>query len=180
VRFERERDLLRALPAHICSETYAIRVQRVVSPSAIVHHTSTPYAVDPAAVGHTVDLLVRRETIEIVDQGRVVGRHARHDRRGGVVRTREDRRDTLKVIGGRQTGFFKRECVRELGEAAEEFLTRLVHADDPVAWHEPVAELFELLQEHGDARVLGAITACVRARTITAIAVRRALAKVAA
>lgn len=173
-RIERERELLKPLPAHVAVDRYFLREQRVVSASALVHHDGTPYAVAPSAVGHTVDLLVRRDTIEVVDCGQVVGRHPRRSK-GGVVRSREDRAATLAVIGGRQTGFFKRECVRELGEAAEAFLTRLVHAGPPEAWHEPVADLFDLLQDHGGERLLGALAASLRADDISVAHVRHAL-----
>lgn len=171
VRFERERALLRPLPENVAARRYALREQRVVSSSALVHHESTAYAVDPAAVGHTVDLLVGRDTVEVLDRGRLVGRHARR-RGGGVVRSVADRRSTLAVLGGRQTGFFKRECLRELGPAAEAFLTRLVHAGPPDAWHGPVGELFDLLQEVGDTRLLAALAAT---RPPCVAQVRRAL-----
>lgn len=78
----------------------------------------------------------------------------------------------VAVLGGRQTGFFKRECLRELGAAAETFLTHLVHAGPPEAWHGPVAELFDLLQDVGDKRLLAALTA---AREPSVALVRRAL-----
>lgn len=172
VRFERERAMLRPLPAHVAVDRYALREQRVVSASSLVHHEGTAYAVDPAAVGHTVDVLVGRSTVEVRDLGRVVGRHHRQPQ-GGVVRSREDRQATLAVIGGRQTGFFKRECLRELGPAAESFLTRLVHAGPPDAWHGPVAELFELLQAVGDERLLAALAAVVRKPSVALV--RRAL-----
>jgi hypothetical protein len=107
----------------------------------------------------------------VLDRGRLVGRHARR-RGGGVVRSVADRRSTLAVLGGRQTGFFKRECLRELGPAAEAFLTRLVHAGPPDAWHGPVGELFDLLQEVGDARLLAALAAT---RPPCVAQVRRAL-----
>jgi transposase len=170
-RFERERPLLRSIPANVAVRRYVLREQRVVSSSALVHHEGTSYAVDPSAVGHTVDLLVGRDTVEVVDGGRVVGRHTRR-RTGGVVRSAADRQATLAVLGGRQTGFFKRECLRELGPAAEDFLTRLVHAGPPDAWHGPVAELFDLLQQVGDARMRTALAAT---RQPTVAHVRRAL-----
>ena len=170
-RFERERARLRPLPSHVTVDGYALREQRVVSASALVHHDGTAYAVDPAAVGHTVDVLVGRDTTEVRDLGRVVGRHTRR-RKGGVVRSREDRHATLQVLGGRKTGFFKRECLRELGPAAEAFLTRLVHAGPPEAWHGPVGELFDLLQDVGDERLLAALAAT---REPSVACVRRAL-----
>ena len=172
VRFERERGRLRPLPPHVTVGTYALREQRVVSASGLVHHEGTPYAVDPAAVGHTVDVLVGRTHVEIRDAGRMVGRH-RRKRGGGVVRSAADRQATLAVLGGRQTGFFKRECLRELGPAAEEFLTHLVHAGSPDDWHAPVAELFELLQAVGDERLYSALSS-VRNRPSVSL-VRRAL-----
>ncbi len=150
VRFERERDRLRTLPAHVAVDRYALREQRVVSASGLVHHEGTADATDPSAVGHTVDLLVGRDTVEVRDAGRVVGRHPRR-RKGGVVRSREDRRATVAVLRGRQTGFFKRECLRELG---------------------PVAELFDLLQDVGGERLLAALTA---GREPSVALVRRAL-----
>jgi transposase len=171
IRFERERALLRSLPANVAAHRYALREQRVVSASALVHHDGTAYAVDPSAVGHTVDVLVGRDTVEVLDGGRAVGRHARR-RKGGVVRSTEDRRATLAVLGGRQTGFFKRECLRELGPAAEAFLTRLVHAGPPDAWHGPVGELFDLLQDVGDERLLAALAAT---REPSVACIRRAL-----
>lgn len=176
VRFERERERLRPLPDHVTVDRYALRDQRVVSASALVHHDGTPYAVDPSAVGHTVDVRVLRDTMEIVDAGRVVGRHPRRRQRA-VVRSRDDRAATLAVLGGRQTGFFKRECIRELGPAAEAFLTRLVHAGSPEAWHAPVAELFDLLQKVGGERLLAAMAAT---ETTSIHSVRRSLGLVAA
>ena len=157
VRFERERALLRPLPPHVAVHRYTLREQRVVSASALVLYQGTSYAVDPSAVGHTVDVLVGRDTVEVRDHGRVVALHSRRHQ-GGVVRSREDRQATLAVLGGRQTGFFKRECLRELGAAAEDFLTRLIHAGPPDAWHTPVAELFDLLQTVGERRLLDALT----------------------
>ena len=175
VRYERERELLRPVPDSVCAARYTIREQRVVSASALIHHEGTPYAVHPRAVGHTVDLRIGLDFLEVVDAGHVVARHARRDKRGGVVRSREDREATLAVLGGRQTGFFKRECLRELGEAAEDFLTRLIYAGPPEAWHEPVAALFELLQEHGGERVLAALGASLTRNDISVRGVRRAL-----
>lgn len=177
LRFERERERLRALPPHVTVDRYALREQRVVSASALVHHDGTAYAVEPVAVGHTVDVLVGRDTVEVRDAGRVVGRHPRR-RQGGVVRSREDRQATLAVLGGRQTGFFKRECLRELGPVAEAFLTRLVYAGPPDAWHGPVSELFDLLQEVGEKRMLAALAASEREASVARV--RRALGMEAA
>jgi len=174
VRLQRERALLRSLPEHVTTATYALREQRVVSASALVHHEGTAYAVDPAAVGHTVDLRAGVDFIEVFDAGRVVARHPRRAKHG-VVRSREDRQATLGALGGRQPGFFKRECVRELGNAAEVFLTRLVHGGPPEDWHAPVAALFDLLQEHGGDRVLDALTASLGRGDVSVSGVLRAL-----
>jgi hypothetical protein len=173
-RFLREKGLLRCLPSHVSPERYTIRECRVVSPSALVLHEGTAYAVDPKAIGHTVDLRVGRDFIEVVDAGKVVARHKRSAKRG-IVRSAVDRQATLNVIGGRQVGFFKRECLRELGDGAETFLTRLVHAGKPEAWLEPVAALFDLLQEQGEDRIVAAINTTVLWDDISVHGIRRAL-----
>ena len=173
-RFLREKGLLRCLPSHVSPERYTIRECRVVSPSALVLHEGTAYAVDPKAIGHTVDLRVGRDFIEVVDAGKVVARHKRSAKRG-IVRSAADRQATLNVIGGRQVGFFKRECLRELGDGAETFLTRLVHAGKPEAWLEPVAALFDLLQEQGEDRIVAAINTTVLWDDISVHGIRRAL-----
>ncbi len=129
---------------------------------------------DPKAIGHTVDLRVGRDFIEVVDAGKVVARHKRSAKRG-IVRSAADRQATLNVIGGRQVGFFKRECLRELGDGAETFLTRLVHAGKPEAWLEPVAALFDLLQEQGEDRIVAAINTTVLWDDISVHGIRRAL-----
>jgi hypothetical protein len=55
----------------------------------------------------------------------------------------------------------KREHLLELGPAAHEFLTELVHRR-PRLWIADVDRLHDLLQHHGESRMLAALQAAVR------------------
>jgi transposase len=172
-RMAEERAKLHPLTENVRPDAWFLREQRVVSPYAVVSFAGAQYGVDPSAGGRAVELRVFRDRIDLIDRGRLVGQH-RRVAPGAIARGRADRAATLDVLHGRQRCFFRRECLRELGRPAEDFLTRLVHAGGPEDWSAPVAELFELLQDHGGERMLRAFAAAASSPP-TVDAVARAL-----
>ncbi len=65
------------------------------------------------------------------------------------------------VSGKRAKRYLKREHLLELGPAAHEFLTELVHRH-PRLWVADVDRLHDLLQHYGEPRMLAALQAAVR------------------
>jgi len=151
-RLAQEQTALRDRPLPFTAAQFALRLPATVLPTGTVHILGTTYSVDPKRVGAPAMVLLRATEVEIVIGGsRCV--HRRVDHCDLPQRLPEHRREMLgAVFGERKRNSFQRQCLWELGRDAQDFLEGLVHrcGADATGWYRPVAQLYALLEEHGD------------------------------
>ena len=176
-RLRRERLALVDRPMPFTAAEFALRVPVTVLPTGCVYVVGTAYSADPKRVGAPAMVLLRAAEVEIVISGqRWV--HARKDHCALTQRLPEHRRDMLGAVHGeRKRNSFQRQCLWELGQEAQDFLEGLVHGCGArlTGWYRPVAQLFALLEEHGDTELRDALGRCHAAGQHDVAAVVRAL-----
>jgi DNA replication protein DnaC len=102
----------------------------------------------PEAIGIAGTLFLYRDRVRIV-AGRYEAVHARLFERGAKSTLPEHRAQLVAAVSGqRAKRYLKREQLLELGPAALEYLTEVVHRR-PRAWVPEVDALHGLLQQHG-------------------------------
>lgn len=176
-RLVREQAALCDRPLRITSAQFALRLPATVLPTGTVHVLGTTYSVDPKRVGAPAMVHLRATEVEIVIGGtRCV--HRRVDHCDLPQRLSEHRREMLgAVYGERKRNSFQRQCLWELGREAQEFLEGLVHrcGANATGWYRPVAQLYALLEEHGDSALREAMASAHGAGGHDVAAVSRAL-----
>jgi len=172
-----EQTALRDRTLPFTAAQFALRVPATVLPTGTVHIIGTTYSVDPKRVGAPAMILLRSAEVEIVIGGcRCV--HRRIDYCDLPQRLPEHRREMLgAVFGERKRNSFQRQCLWELGRDGQDFLEGLVHRCGATAtgWYRPVAQLFALLEEHGDGALCAAMASAHSAGQHDVNAVVRAL-----
>jgi transposase len=172
-----EQTALRDRPLPFTAAQFALRLPATVLPTGTVHILGTTYSVDPKRVGAPAMVLLRASEVEIVIGGsRCV--HHRVDHCDLPQRLPEHRREMLgAVFGERKRNSFQRQCLWELGRDAQDFLEGLVHrcGADATGWYRPVAQLYALLEEHGDSVLREAMANAHSAKRHDVPAVVRAL-----
>jgi transposase len=151
-RLAQEQAALRDRSLPFTAAQFALRVPATVLPTGTVHVLGTTYSVDPTKVGAPAMILLRAAEVEIVIGGRRCI-HRRIDHCDLPQRLPEHRREMLgAVYGERKRNSFQRQCLWELGRDAQDFLEGLVHrcGANATGWYRPVAQLYALLEEHGD------------------------------
>jgi transposase len=147
VRREEERPRLRA--PKVSPAELALRIPVSVGPTAYVVHDGHPYSMPPEAAGLPGTLFLHRDRVRIV-AGRFSATHDR--KRGGEAPPStlpEHRASQLAALSGKRgKRYLKRQHLFDIGEAAERFLTELVHRD-PHGWSPDVDRLHDLLQRYG-------------------------------
>jgi transposase len=165
VRRVEERPRLR--PLKITPAELALRVPIVVSATAYVTHATHRYSMPPDALGVAGTLYLYRDTVRIV-AGRFEARHPRLWAPDAISTLAEHRTLLVAAVSGKRgKRYLQRQHLLELGPAAHEYLTELIHRR-PRRGMQEVEQLHALLQTHGapatrraferglDARVFGA------------------------
>lgn len=176
-RMATERDRLRCLP--IPPAEYALRFPIVVGPTGLVHHDGYDYAMPPEAIGFHGTLSLLPDKVRVV-AGRYSSEHSRIPEVGRTSYLPEIRSAMLaKISGERGRLYFKRQQILDLGDEAMDFLTEIVHRL-PRTWRGEVEKLYDLLQDHGPARLLAAIRMAVAGHLFNAHYVESLLGRGAA
>jgi transposase len=151
-RFQRERSLLRALPA-IPSDTDEI-APAVVSPHARVKFDANRYSVPPHLARQTVTIRADAHEVRIVHQGQIVTRHSRCYERRHLIVLPEHRLAALSMSRRSRSSALER-AFDALGPEARQFhlcLNRL-----PVKTGVHLRRLLGLARVYGSAEVVSAI-----------------------
>jgi transposase len=172
-RIAAERERLRALA--IAPAEYALRFPVVVGPTGLVTFQGRRYSMPPEAIGIPGVLWLYPERVKIV-AGRHQREHTRVPEHGRDSIHPEDRTARLaQVTGKRGRLYLKRQELLDLGPAAEDFLTEIVHRHR-FTWQGEVEELHSALLSHGPAAMHRALTAASGRRLYAADHVLRLLA----
>jgi hypothetical protein len=156
----RQEELKRVRPLKIDPSELALRYPVTVGPTGMVQFDGAAYSMPAEAVSVSGTLFLYPERVRIV-AGRHQVEHPRlHSGQRSVLS--EHRSSAVAAVSGtRAKRYLKREHLLELGPAAHEFLTELVHRR-PRLWIADVDRLHDLLQHHGESRMLAALQAAVR------------------
>jgi hypothetical protein len=155
---------------------YPLHESATVTPVATIVCRSTPYQVDPRAIGTVATVLLRQQTVEIITVRGTAVTHPRRDGQRAVQRLPGQATDVLtRLHGERKRNYFQRECLLALGEPAAHFLEELIHARGNGGWVREVARLFALLEERGPDPLRAALAACVAQQRHDLFAVEAAL-----
>lgn len=168
-------------PVRTTADDHPLRDTATVTPLGTVSWGATPYFATAKRIGAPATLLVRRDTIEII-VGEGIERcvHPRQDGLRKVQRLPGQRDDMLGAVHGRRKqATYRRQCLVELGQPARDFLGVLVHVCPNGHWEQPCAELFDLMQAHGDVPMRAAFARCVAQQRYQVVDVERALREIA-
>ncbi len=145
-RIAEERARLR--PLKVAPQDLALRIPIFVGPTGYVLHETHQYSMPPDAIGIAGTLYLYRDRVRIT-AARFAALHPRLLERGAKSTLPEHRAEAVaKVSGKRGKRYLMREHLLEVGGAALDYLTELVHRR-PGAWVAEVERLHALLQEHG-------------------------------
>jgi transposase len=176
----READHLADRPVPWTAEEYPLHESLTVTPVATVVFKSTPYQVDPKAIGTVATVLVRANIIEICTVRGTTCTHPRRDNVKTVQRLQGQASQALALLHGeRKQNYYRRQCLLELGPAAALFLEEIVHRHTHGGWILQVNRLFTLLEEHGADRMRTALSRCVERKRCDVFAVTAVLKEVA-
>jgi hypothetical protein len=140
-----------------------------------VAYDGREYSMPPEAIGQAATVHLYADRLEIVTKAGAVVRHSRGGPRGSVSILPEHRGAMLEAVrGGRAKLYYQRQSLWELGPAAEQWLTELVHRR-PAQWRPDVERCFALLQQYDGAALLEALAWGVRHHVIGAEYVTSAL-----
>jgi transposase len=151
-RMAEERARLR--PLKVAPDELALRVPVSVGPTGYVDHEGRTYSVDPEAIGVPGTLYLYRTHVRIVC-GRFSVEHARINKGEKSTLPQHRPKQVAAVSGQRAKRYLKRQHLLELGGAALDYLTELVHRR-PRVWSRDVDRMHDLLQQHGAAALLAA------------------------
>jgi transposase len=169
-RFERERSLLRALPA-IPFDTDEV-APAVVTPHARVEFDGNRYSTPPRFVRQPVMVRANRDELRILHDGQVVAQHRRcHDRGQLIVLT--DHRLAALALRRRSRGTEVEHAFDALGPEAREFHLRL--NSQPVKTGVHLRRLLGLARLYGAAELLAAIARALELATYDAAYVENLL-----
>ena len=175
VRREKERPWLAQRPVQTTAAAWAFEATATVTPMGTVQVLGTSYSATDTKLGAPATVLIRKDRL-ILDVRGERCEHVREDHTGEVRRLPQHRASVLAALHGRRKiSTFRRQCLLELGKAAEAFLEQLVHREPSGRWEGPCEELFVLLRDYGDERMIRAFTRCVADRRFTAADVRGVL-----
>jgi len=151
-RFQKERSLLRALPA-IPFDTDEV-VLAVVSPHARVKFDANRYSVPPHLARQTVTIRADVQEVGIMHQGQIVARHPRCYERRQLIVLPEHRLAAL-TMSRRSRSSALEQAFDALGPEAREF--HLCLNRQPVRTGVHLRRLLGLARVYGPAEVVGAI-----------------------
>ena len=151
-RFQRERSLLRPLPA-IPFDTDEV-VPAVVSPHARIEFDGNRYSTPPRFARQTVTIRANRDEVRVLHQGEVVARHVRcYQRRQLIVLP--DHRLAALALRQRSRGSAWENAFDALGPEARQFHLHL--KGQPVKTSVHLRRLLDLARLYGPAEVRSAI-----------------------
>jgi len=177
-RWEQERPRLNTRPVPWSAEDFPLHESGVVSPTGSVRYRGTAYSVDPRFLGAPATLLVGAKRI-VIHAGKSQCEHDREDFTDEVRRLPEHSLAFATLITAeRKQTYFKRQCLLELGPAAQQFLDRLIMRAPGNSWYADIHALFGLYQTHDHASVLDAMAEGVAARRVDVAFVRSQLREV--
>jgi transposase len=160
-------DRSRLRPVKVSSADLALRIPVVVGPTGYVLHDTHQYSMPPDAIGIAGTLFLHRDRVRIV-AARHSAVHPRLFERGAKSTLPEHRAEAVaQVSGKRGKRYLMREHLMEVGGAALDYLTELVHRR-PRAWVTEVERLHGLLQQHGPDAVRVAFERAVVSQTFGA------------
>jgi transposase len=170
---------LQQRPLPFSAKEYPLRESATVKPMAFVTVRGSSYMVSPKRIGATATVMLRAESLDII-LDREKWTYPREDWADKVFWLPELRKEMVLVVHGeRKRTYFKRECILELGDAAQDFLEQLVHRHDAGTWAPVVHEVFDLLQQYGPDATRQALASCHAQRRYTAGSVLDALRRAA-
>jgi transposase len=171
-RMTEDRARLRSLK--VAPQDLALRIPVLVGPTGYVLHETHQYSMPPDAIGIAGTLFLYRERVRIV-AARFSALHPRLFERDAKSTLPEHRGEAVaRVSGKRGKRYLMREHLLEVGGAALDYLTELVHRR-PGAWISEVERLHALLQQHGPDALRAAFEAAVAGQTFGAEYVRHYL-----
>jgi transposase len=159
-RFQRERPLLRALPA-IPFDTDEL-VPAVVTPHARIEFGGNRYSAPPRLARRPVTIRASRDVIRVLHEGQVVAQHVRSYERGKLI-VLPDHRLAALALGRRSRSTALEHAFNALGPEARQFHLGL--KSQPVKTGVHLRRLLGLAQLYGAAELLSAIS---RALELTA------------
>jgi transposase len=160
-------DRARLRPLKVASQDLALRIPIFVGPTGYVLHETHQYSMPPDAIGIAGTLYLYGDRVRIV-AARFSAQHPRLFERGAKSTLPEHRAEAVaRVSGKRGKRYLMREHLLEVGGAALDYLTELVHRR-PGAWIAEVERLHELLQEHGPDAMRSAFEQAVAGQTFGA------------
>lgn len=151
-RFQKERHVLRALPA-VPFDADEL-VPAVVTPHARVCYDANRYSVPPAYARKPVFIRASSTTVAVLYQGQVMARHERDYAKGRLVVLPEHRLAALKLRKRSQSDLLEAEF-RALGPEAVRFHEALRQTPGRPAVH--IARLMKLAALYGKTELLGAL-----------------------
>ena len=138
----------RLRPLKVAPEDLALRIPILVGPTGYVLHETHQYSMPPDAIGISGTLFLYRDRVRLV-ASRFSALHPRlHDRNAKSMLPEHRAEAVAKVSGKRGKRYLMREHLLEVGGAALDYLTELIHRR-PNAWIGEVERLHALLQDHG-------------------------------
>lgn len=160
-------DRARLRPVKVSSADLALRIPIVVGPTGYVLHDTHQYSMPPDAIGIAGTLFLHRDRVRII-AARHSAVHPRVFERGAKSTLPEHRAEAVaQVSGKRGKRYLMREHLMEVGGAALDYLTELVHRR-PRAWVADVERLHTLLQQHGPNALRVAFERAVASQTFGA------------
>jgi transposase len=145
----------RLRPLKVAPEDLALRLPVWVGPTGYVLHDTHLYSMPPEAISFSGTLYLHRDQVRIV-AGRYEAVHPRLFEPRAKSTLQEHRAQRIATVAGRRAKqYMKREHVLEIGEAAHDYLTEVIHRR-PREWDFEIDRLHELLQVHGQDALRGA------------------------
>ena len=167
-------DRRRLRPLKVAPQDLALRIPIIVGPTGYVLHETHLYSMPPDAIGIAGTLFLYRQRVRLV-AARFSALHPRLFERGAKSTLPEHRVEAVaRVSGKRGKRYLMREHLLEVGGAALDYLTELVHRR-PGAWVAEVERLHALLQQHGPDAMRAAFESAVAGQTFGAEYVRHHL-----
>jgi transposase len=169
-RFQRERSLLRLLPA-IPFDTDEV-VPAVVSPHARIEFDGNRYSAPPGLARRPVTIRANRHELRVLHEGQVVAQHTRcYERRQLIVLP--DHRLAALALSRRSRSSALERAFDALGPEARQFHLRL--KSQPVKTGVHLRRLLDLARLYGPAEVLSAIARALELATYDAAYVENLL-----
>jgi hypothetical protein len=169
-RFQRERSLLRALPA-IPFDTDLV-VPAVVNPHARIEFDGNRYSVPPRFVRQTITVRATRDEVRVLHEGQVVAQHVRCYQRGQLIVSSDHRLAALALRKRSRSTTLEHEF-NALGLEARQFHLHL--KSQPVKTGVHLRRLMGLARLYGTTELLAAIARALELATYDAAYVENLL-----